>query len=269
MKSYYFCSDDGENNHVDRTIPPPVHVQPDKTNEDSHVEKTMSQQAHAQPDLARLRTLASVVGTCQNVDSSECQDTRSRISARGSGIRQSYTQSDQSNTRPRIPEIRPTCDVHIIYDTEHIGANNPVELVKLLEDELEKHDYTYTDCGRDCLPGRSTDQQQIDMITQADFIVCFVSFCQQTGHVSAGLINHLRKALTIKQRPGLTNRVIPVFCYMPVGQVTGIVTAHLLEMILMNHIIASHRDLTYIEKVLQALAATPSGKITYLLLHNI
>ena len=215
----------------------------------------------------RLRILASVVGSCQNVDSSEYQDTGSKISARRSEIRQSYTPGDKRRMPPRIPEIRPTCDVHIIYDTEHVGADDPVELVRQLEDELEKHDYTYTDCGRDCLPGRSTDQQQIDMITQADFIVCFISLCQ--GQVSPGHINHLRRTLTTKQRPGLTNRVIPVFCHMSAGQVTGIVTAHLLEMILMNHIIASHRDLTYIEKVMQALAATPSGKITYLLLHNI
>ena len=237
----------------------------------------MSPPAHVKPARDHLRILASVVGTCQVVNSrvaqqacaiSECQDTGSNISARKSEFRQSYTLGDKSRMPPHRPEIRPTCDVHVIYDTEHVGADNPIHLVKLLEDELEKHDYTHTDCGRDCLPGRSTDQQQIDMITQADFIVCFISICQQTGHVSAGLINHLRKALTIKQRPGLTNRVIPVFCYMTEEHVTGIVTALIPQMMLMNHIIAMHRDQTYIEKVMQALAATPSGKSTYLLLHN-
>ena len=167
------------------------------------------------------------------------------------------------NNRPRIsagaPVIRPGCDVHIIYGTD-VGSDDHVQLVTLLQAELDNHDYKHTDCGRDCLPGQSTNQQHIDMITQADFIVCFISHCQQTGEVTPELIHHIRKALTIKQRAGLPNRVIPVFCNMTEEHIMEIRDAHLPEMILVSHITARQVDFTYIEKVMQALEATPSGE---------
>ena len=45
--------------------------------------------------------------------------------------------------RPQIPEDHP--DVHIIYDTEHVGEYDPVHLVRKLEKELDRHGYSYTD----------------------------------------------------------------------------------------------------------------------------
>ena len=242
----------------------------DKSDEDSHVDRTMYP-----PDLDRLRILASVVETCQNVNSevspqpcqiSEFQNDTRKVSPQTPELNTSDTQSPpyDQGARRRMPlhrpEIRPSCDVYIIYDTDHVGADVPVQLVRLLEDELDKHGYTYTDCGRDCLPGRSTTQQHVDLITQADFVVCFISICEQMSQVSLKLICHVKKALTIKRKSGHFNRIIPVFCNMAEEQVREILDAHLSEMMLMNHIIARHRDVTYIEKVMDALTATPSGK---------
>ena len=168
---------------------------------------------------------------------------------------------DVSGMSRQRPQIRPLVDVHTIYDTNHVGADaHYIQLITKLEEKLHEQKYKYTNCGRDCLLGKSTIQQQVDHITQADFIFCLISFDQQTGQVSTGLIDHIKRALTKKQQTGHTNRIIPVFCSMSEEQVREIRDTHLLQMMLVNHIIARHGDLTYIEKVVAALAATPSGK---------
>ena len=263
---YYYNSVNGEEGHTDRNIPTASHVHPTQINEGQDVDVgTHSNQIyegqvmpHTQDsgDCDDIRMIVSVVETSQNVS---CEVSLKRRMSRSSSnqgddfgmspkrrmSRSSYYQDDKGMMSSKEQMIRPSCDVHIVYDTHHAGADAPVQLVILLEDELDKQGYTYTDF-RDCLPGRSTMQQQVDFMTQADFIVCFISKSQQTAHVFEELIDHVRRALTIKQRPGLVNRVIPVFCNVTEEQVKEIRDARLPEMMLVNHIIARHGDLKYI-----------------------
>ena len=172
-----------------------------------------------------------------------------------------FTDNSRISSSGRRPEIRQTCDVHIIYDRDHVGADNPVQLVRALEDELKKQDYEYTDCGSDCLPGIPIIQQQVDHITQADFVVCFISLCQQAEHVSARLLDHVKKAMGIKLQSGLIDRVMPVFCNVSEEQAREIRDADLPEMMVVGHIIARHSNLTFTKQVLDVLALTPSSKI--------
>ena len=161
----------------------------------------------------------------------------------------------------RTPVIRPSNDVHIIYDIEHAGDDDPIHLVRKLEDRLEKSEYKYTDCCKDCVLGRLTDQQQKDFITQADFIVCFMSFNQQTGVLSNRVANYVQKALNIKLQSGLPNKILPVFCYITPEQVVEKRIVQFPELVTLEDITAQHGDFTYIEKVMEALAVTPSGSI--------
>ena len=176
----------------------------------------------------------------------------------------SEDEADDNTGFPRRPVIRQSFDVHIIYDTEHTGADDPRQLVKLLEEELERLEYKYTDCGRDCLPGRSSMQQQVDMMTQADFIICFLSILQQTEQMCTRLSHCVQKAFLIKRNQGLTNRVIPVMCNMSGDQVRRCV-CNVTELMMTDHIPAREGDRSWIQRVMAALAATPAGMMNILL----
>ena len=156
------------------------------------------------------------------------------------------------------PVIRASFDVHILHDTDHSSADDHLQLVRLLETELDRLEYKYTNCVTHCLPGRSTSQQQVDMMTQADFVICFLSIPQQTGEMCSMLSHCVQKAFVIKRNQGLTNRVIPVMCNMSENQVRQCV-CKVTELMLTDHIPAREGDTSWIERVMAALAATPTG----------
>ena len=160
-------------------------------------------------------------------------------------------------TKRNPSEIRPSYDVHIIYDKDHLGDDGPVPLVRLLEEELDRCDITYTDCDRDNLPGISTIQQQSDLILQADFTVIFLSIPPQPpqpGQISRLVSHCVDKALIIKRQQGQINRVIPVFCHIENESC-------LIQLMYLEHIVARYKDNTWIDKIMKALTETPAGKL--------
>ena len=171
----------------------------------------------------------------------------------------------QSPTPFYRPEIRPSYDVHIIYDKDHHGDDGPVPLVRLLEEELDRCDITYTDCDRDNLPGISTIQQQSDLILQADFTIIFLSIPPEPGQISCLVSHCVEKALIIKRQQGQINRVIPVFCHMSNDEVMSAIENEscLSQLRFLDHIVATHEDNTWIDRVMAALRGTPTGKLLY------
>ena len=95
----------------------------------------------------------------------------------------------QADTRPTMlpssaTAIRPKFDVHIIYAPDDNSPEEPPNCVLLLQEKLQESKYTYTSCSDDCLPGKSIMSQQIDLIANADFIICFLSVSPQTREMS-------------------------------------------------------------------------------------
>ena len=152
-------------------------------------------------------------------------------------------------------------DMHIVYATECDEANSTQEqFVEVLRNTLKEDKYRYTTCKGSLLAGHMEQPNQVDHMTQADFIVCLLSVSPKTGCMCKKLVNNVRLALNIKGKQSQANRVIPVFCDMTEAQAQQVKETYLPELIPVVHVIARQDDTTWTEKVMELFKVTPSGK---------
>ena len=156
-------------------------------------------------------------------------------------------------------------DLHIIYDSEHAANdhNHPFSDVKELQAVLDREGYTYTDSVRDNKPGHSTLQQQVNLISQADFVICFLSISSD-GEIPNMLAHYVQKAVKIKLDRREPNRVIPVCCAMAEDKIKEILHpgSCLGALSLVDYVIIKDGDNSWRDKIIDTLKITPTGKVT-------
>ena len=120
----------------------------------------------------------------------------------------------------------------------------------MLSRQLDKEDFTYTDCMRDDTPGHDKDQQLKDHINNADFIICFFTF--DDGSISPTMRKVWDLATVMKRRDCQNDHVLPICCGMEQDQVT-MLQETLPTLAMVSHVIAQKGDKGWIDKIMSVL----------------